>query len=450
MNLQDIGPFVKEYSTLLIIIAVVALGGLVSLVNRFGTYAWYFIVLVVVFVAAVVSQNLLYFYAFLLGVVTAFAEIIGKFSDDPIKALGTNQALFYHLLNGVIAALALKVIFLYGVASSTPLDQLKIVLVAGLGSMLVMRSKLFDLKVGGQDVAFGPDQIIKVFFRFMEQAIDRVRARSRIELVKKTMDNIDFVKVYEYSLTMLGSVHLLSVTEKQELRTEIEKIRDEEPEESQLKSYRLGFLLLHKMGEDFVSEIFENPPIDWQARAPIEVAKEEGFLSRIPFWTPKEAVVHYFAYGASMSTQIMSKRLGWPDSESRFLDAVTPKKCVLKDYHLVFNKPAREDPLKQGFANIMPEQNGTVEGVLYRLPKAALGFLDKYEGGYRLVTVTVMVNGKQVRSQAYVAQSPVDGLKPRKEYLDVIHNAAREHNLSEDYIQTLESTGTLSSSAAAQ
>jgi len=36
---------------------------------------------------------------------TAFAEIISKFTDEPIKALSAPQAVLYHVLNGLVSSL---------------------------------------------------------------------------------------------------------------------------------------------------------------------------------------------------------------------------------------------------------------------------------------------------------------------------------------------------------
>jgi hypothetical protein len=42
----------------------------------------------------------------------------------------------------------------------------QLVLAAGLGSMLRIRSKFFTVNVGNDDVAFGPEQLVRVFLGF--------------------------------------------------------------------------------------------------------------------------------------------------------------------------------------------------------------------------------------------------------------------------------------------
>src|SRR5439155_10631585 len=113
-------------------------------------------------------------------------------------------------------------LILFGVSTETPLDRMKVVVLAGTGSMLIMRSKLFNLKIGDEDVSFGPEQLVRVFFNFMDRAIDRVRAQSRIDFVTKTMNNIDCEKIYAYSRTILGAAQVLP--ERDALVAEIAKI----------------------------------------------------------------------------------------------------------------------------------------------------------------------------------------------------------------------------------
>ena len=188
MDIQGLSEFMARHTGFVIAAGVGTIFILAMAFQKWGFYTWYFIVVLLALAGSLLSREKLYFYAFLLGACTAFAEIIGKFSDEPIKSLRTPHALFYHLLNGAIAVFALKVLFVYGVAHETELEQLKVVVAAGLGSMLIMRSKLFNIKVGGEDISFGPEQIIKVFFQFMEAAIDRSPSavQSRFREIKAT------------------------------------------------------------------------------------------------------------------------------------------------------------------------------------------------------------------------------------------------------------------------
>lgn len=415
----------------------IGLGGLGLLINaiKASFFSWYLVVAAVAFVAAQAGGNCLYFYTFLLGMVTALAEIIGKFRDEPLKSLQTPHAVFYHVLNGAIAAFALKVLYLNAGPIITEVDQFKAVLLAGLGSMLLMRSRFFNIKVGGEDVSFGPEQVIKVFLSFMEGAIDRVRAQSRIDFVRTTLANIDFDKVTPYTETMLEAAQIFEDKDRKELESGIDQLRATNIDK-QLKSYRLGFLLLNSMGEAYVSKLFDEPPSDWLIKAPVP-EKSEGLGALLAF--SKKGLVSYFAYGSSMSSRRFRERLGWSDPESmKFLKTTTPRKCAVHGYRLVFNKPGGSPRSMSGRANLMKDPNGCVEGVLYQLSNAAVEFLDKSESGYRRELIAVTVDGKEVEALAYVAEAPREGLKPPPSYMHGVIEGAREYQLSADYTRALE------------
>jgi hypothetical protein len=456
MNFQSLIQLIQQHLTVSLFLVAVAFFGLRLLIARHGIYAWYYLVIAAALTGSFISDHPAYFYVFLLGGATAFAEIISKFSSEPLKALKTPHAFVYHLLNGGIAVFALKVIYLYSPADAPPLDQLKNVVIAGLGSMLMMRSKLFNIKVSGEDVSFGPEQIVKIFFRFMEDAIDRVRARYRIDFVKKTLGNINFSSVYEYSLTMLLAAQALDKDRKEACKQEIIKINSGEPNDIQLRSYMLGFTLMNEMGEDYVTELFGKPETHWLISAPKPAEKTDGVfpqivnvnnaaLSALPFFGKKEASVPYFAYGSSMCERKFLERLVWKDEEKSQFKEMHPRAVELRGYRLAFNKQREDGMPGEGAPNLVPAPDESVEGVLYQLPQVAADFLSKTEKGYHSIIVKIQVEGKDIEAMAYEAdaESSNDGLKPTKEMLDVMKEGAREHQLSETYISKLDNYETL-------
>jgi len=393
-----------------------------------------------------------YSFAFLLGLATAFAEIIGKFGDEPTKALLTPHALLYHLANGLIAAVTLQLLKIFGVPMTSAVEQVKAVAIAGFGSMLVMRSKLFDVKVGDQDLAVGPEEIIRVFFRFMEDAIDRGRRVSRIDFVTATMDAIDFGKVYDYAVTMLAAPQTLTHEQVKDLKREIDAIHRDHHKETQLKSYELAFCLSKVLGEIFVAKLFDNPQEEWlfKARKPPEPAIVEpagGFVGRVfrifawvlrIFFSPKEEEEYYFAYGLNTAVSRLFEGLGRDTSEKEMFLRENPRPCRVKGFRAVFNKPFEDDP-SYGRINIeFASPNDVVEGVLYKLPRTALSFVYRYDKGYRPMPITVELNRSKLTAQTLIAAEPTrQGLKPKKEYLDELVTYLRENGLSDDYIQQL-------------
>jgi AIG2-like family len=458
---KDLLEWVFAHRVAVSIVALIALlyGGvwLYTMYQRHGFYVWYF----VLFAAALVGTFTpirLYCYTFILGMATAFAEIISKFRDEPIKTLRMPHALWYHLLNGAVAAFALKILVVFSgperIANGQ--EQFKSVLAAGLGSMLIMRSKLFNIKqLGGEDISFGPEQIVKIYFRFMEAAIDRLRAQDRIEFVKKNLGNINPIKVFDYSETMLLASQALEDQARQQCIQGIQELNTGNLANlpSKLRSYRLGFLLLNNMGEDFVIKVFENAPPDWLLEAPIQESKST-VVDKLPFQVPflstdpKDKPIPYMAYGSSMNSLTFRERLGkqWQElDETKFRDITKARKCELSGYKLVFNgyQPSQPDngsagvSEQMGLANIVKSPNDKMEGVLYDLTKDVIEFLDRTESGYYRDRATVMVDGKPVEADFYVCRATRESVAATAEYLQLVVEGAKAFGLSEGYVNQL-------------
>ena len=432
---------------------------LYTMFQRHGFYVWYFVLFAVALVGTFTPVRL-YCYTFILGMATAFAEIISKFRDEPIKTLELPHALLYHLLNGAIAAFALKIIVVFAgperIANGP--EQFKSVVAAGLGSMLIMRSKLFNIKqLGGEDIAFGPEQIVKIYFRFMEAAIDRVRARDRIEFVKKNLGNINPAKVFEYSETMLLASQALEEKARQECIQGIQELHTGNLAtlSAKVRSYRLGFLLLNNMGEDFVTKVFENAPPDWLLEAPVQESKAPTIVDKLPFQLPflstdpKDKPIPYMAYGSSMDSVTFRARLGkqWLElDEAKFREITKARKCELTGYKLAFNGYQPSQP-ENGSAGVSEETglpnlvkgspNDKMEGVIYDLTKDVIEFLDRTEGAYYRDKANVTVDGKPLEADVYVCRATRESVAADPEYIKTVVDGATKFGLSEGYVNQL-------------
>lgn len=150
--------------------------------------------------------------------------------------------------------------------------------------------------------------------------------------------------------------------------------------------------------------------------------------------------MYYFAYGSNMDKQRMKERkITFSDVERRA--------AHLSGYHLEFNKVANDNPL-EGYANIVPDGSGLVEGVLYNIDAASLPKLDKCEGypdEYLKISIKVLLpsDGQKVCAITYIANPKKigEGLKPRRCYLEYL--LAGEDFLSASYFKRLQETETL-------
>ena len=97
--------------------------------------------------------------------------------------------------------------------------------------------------------------------------------------------------------------------------------------------------------------------------------------------------------------------------------------------------------LEPSFANIRNCKGVTVEGVIHKIDKEDLQKIVNTEGeDYKLVKLSVYIEGlrKTAYTLIYITDETKD-IPPSKRYLKILINAAKENNLSQKYIDDLES-----------
>ena len=137
--------------------------------------------------------------------------------------------------------------------------------------------------------------------------------------------------------------------------------------------------------------------------------------------------IGYFAYGSNMDLNRLYQRGIFP---RRGLPA------HVEGFALKFNKSNGRSLC--GFANIVPDREGIVEGVVWVLPHASLKVLDKWEGvptHYSRHLMTVGTEFGRIPCYTYLARQTRDGLTPEGWYVD--HLLAGERYLSEGYLAWL-------------
>jgi len=144
--------------------------------------------------------------------------------------------------------------------------------------------------------------------------------------------------------------------------------------------------------------------------------------------------VWYFAYGANMHDSAFRERRGMRPLEWR------PGR--VRSHRLRFNLEGRPKG-KAAPANICPDPNAEVWGVLYRITRAGLVHLDATEGvpgrRYRHLWLDAEdINGRPLKAVTYVADGlPSDG-NPSLRYLTMLRDGARAHGLPEHWVRFLD------------
>src|SRR5271166_3062031 len=149
---------------------------------------------------------------------------------------------------------------------------------------------------------------------------------------------------------------------------------------------------------------------------------------------PSESV-WYFAYGSNMHHSAFRERRGMRPAEWRV--------GRVQGFRLRFNLEGRP-PGKAAPANICPDPNGELWGVLYRITRRELLRLDSTEGvpgrHYRHVVVpAVDTNGNVVHAVTYMARGLDTDRAPSFRYISLLREGARAHGLPEAWVQYLDS-----------
>ncbi len=143
----------------------------------------------------------------------------------------------------------------------------------------------------------------------------------------------------------------------------------------------------------------------------------------------------YFAFGTNMNDSIFRERRKMYPIEWRV-------GCV-KGYRLRFNLEGR--PIGRAApANISPDPQAEIWGVLHKITRADLLHLDWTEGvpgpRYRHLWVDARdIDGRALRAVTYVAEGKEHDGNPSLRYITLIREGARAHGLPEHYLRYLDS-----------
>jgi hypothetical protein len=186
-----------------------------------------------------------------LGAAVGLAELVTRYRDQPSALLGSVSFWLYLLMNAVASAGALALINVFGWnfgiqdAAARATTQ---VLVAGLAAMTLFRSSLFNLRIGEEDVAIGPNAVLTSLLSVVDRAVDRRRAADRSKSIVATMSEVSFgkakISLPAYCLQLMQNVPL---EEQQKLRTAVEALGLADMDD-ELKSLNLGLLLTNTVG----------------------------------------------------------------------------------------------------------------------------------------------------------------------------------------------------------
>jgi len=208
--------------------------------------------------------------AVFLGELVGFTEISSRYRDEPVRATFSRLGIAYMAINGAVAAAAFVLLRAYGdqimpVAANPPLVT---ALAAGLGAMVVFRSKFFNFRTDdGKDVSVGLDIILSAILRVVDRKIDRLRAARRERLVfdwaRRIADLMpagsDFDRPNSFVTVSLASFQNLTTEEKQAIVDKTEELKVKLKDQPVLlKAMVLGFVVLNVAGEETFDSLMQD------------------------------------------------------------------------------------------------------------------------------------------------------------------------------------------------
>ena len=147
----------------------------------------------------------------------------------------------------------------------------------------------------------------------------------------------------------------------------------------------------------------------------------------------------YFAYGSNMRSARLFERIG-P------VRVVGPAR--LPGFTLCFDKPGRDGTAK---ANVRPNVEQSVYGVIWVLPPDAFAVLDGFEAGYERTSLQVVTEaGRRLVATTYGYQGEAFRGDPSDEYVRHLIDGALEHALPVQLVARLEAMSAQKGSASAE
>jgi hypothetical protein len=192
-----------------------------------------------------------------LGGFVGIGELASRYRDEPIKAILSVPATIYVVFNAVAAIVALAIGRYFGwftAAGANEAVAWSHVLAAGLGAMVLLRSSVFQIRVGDKDVAVGPSTFLQSIIDAADRAVDRLRAQERAWAVARVMEKVSAKKAMNILPPYISALmQNLKPEEQGAFEAMVTKIRDNKDHSDQVKILTLGLVAMKFTGEGVLS-----------------------------------------------------------------------------------------------------------------------------------------------------------------------------------------------------
>ena len=129
------------------------------------------------------------------------------------------------------------------------------VIVAAFGSLALIRSTVFQARIGDRLIDIGPHAFVTALLSATDRSMDRRHAQYRSAVVTEIMSQVSFDRAYvDLPVHCFNAMLSVSEEEQETLESELKKIKNLETMSDVNKSLSLGFMLLNIVGEDLLRQ----------------------------------------------------------------------------------------------------------------------------------------------------------------------------------------------------
>lgn len=195
------------------------------------------------------------FFVAMLGALTGCIELIGRYRDAPFRALRTGGASAYIGVNVVAAISCLFLLQTIGANLIQEADPQRRaiyeVLIAGFGSLAILRTALFKTKINDTEVSIGPAGLLDVLLTAADRSVDRSRASQRVADAAEIMKDVSFDKAIATLPTFcIGLMQNMTTDDQTSILRQVGVIQGNVAVDPYAKSVLLGTLLMRFVGLD--------------------------------------------------------------------------------------------------------------------------------------------------------------------------------------------------------
>jgi hypothetical protein len=164
--------------------------------------------------------------AFLVGGFVGLSELLSRYAWKFGDIVRSGWGLVYLIANGIVATIAYTAALQWGLLPdlAAKAEAWRACVIAIL-SMAVLRSALFNIKVGDKDVGIGLTAFIEIYLRHAERVLDQRIQNTRWQTISELVDGMSYSGTRNYLFAVAqGVLRSLSHDEVEALRNEVAKI----------------------------------------------------------------------------------------------------------------------------------------------------------------------------------------------------------------------------------